>query len=118
MALIDDFKARFPEFDSAKVDEIVPTLDGVWQCYYGGDYENPCDKEAVLMLMAHLFVEESSPGTEGPKETTNKAVGNVSVGFASGAGGAMNRLWPHFGSSKYGKRFMLLINKNSGAVFV
>lgn len=116
MTMTADFKARFPEFDAAKVDQLFPSLEAVWSCYYGGDYANACDKEAVLYLLAHLFVEDTA-GTSGPQEITNKAVGSVSVGYATGAG-ATNRLWPHFGSTKYGKRFMLLIGKNSGAVFV
>ena len=119
MALIDDFKTRFPEFEADKVDELLPTFEGVWQCYYGGDYSRKCEREIILNLLAHLFVEASSTSVEGTKETASETVGNVSVSYVSGAAsGGMNRLWPYFGSTKYGKQFLFLINRFSGAKFV
>jgi hypothetical protein len=118
MALIDDFKARFPEFDAEQVDELLPTFEGVWQCYYGGNYKG-CEKEIILMLLAHMFVEASSGDVQGTKEVASQTVGNVSETFAGGGtGSSMNRLWPYFGSTKYGKLFMLLVNRNTGARFV
>jgi len=118
MALIDDFKARFPEFEAEQVDDLLPTLEGAWQCYYGGKYEG-CDKEAILMLLAHMFVEASSGDVQGIKEVASQAVGSVNETYVSASAGAsMNRLWPYFGSTKYGKMFMLLVNRNTGARFV
>ena len=48
MALIDDFKARFPEFSTSLIDTSFPLIADVWSCYYGGDYTQECDKEAIL----------------------------------------------------------------------
>jgi hypothetical protein len=118
MTISADFKARFPEFDPDLVDELLPAIEAVYSCYYGGKYEG-CDKEVILLLMAHLFVEASTPSTTGAREVAGHTVGNVSETFAgASAGAANNRLWAYFGGTKYGRMYMMLINKNSGAYFV
>lgn len=117
MTLIADFKTRFPEFDADLVDEVLPNLEAVWPCYYGGDFDKKCDREVIFMLLAHLFVEESNSSSASVQPVASETVGNVSVSFASGTTN-MNRLWPHFGATRYGARFLLLTNKNIGAKFV
>ena len=54
MALIDDFKARFPEIDTAIVDAKLPIYEPVIHCYYGGPYIG-CGIEITLNLIAHLI---------------------------------------------------------------
>jgi len=36
MAVSDDFKSRFPEFDAVTVDQYIPILEPVWPSYWGG----------------------------------------------------------------------------------
>jgi hypothetical protein len=117
VAFVDDFKARFPEFDTAQVDALVPTLEGVYPCYTGWTYEGVCGKEIVLQLVAHLFVIETSSGPSNVRTTDSKTVGNVSVSYSGGYQGD-SKDWDFFSSTKYGKRYLFLIEGNGGAVFV
>lgn len=114
MALIDDFKARFPEFATAVVDQYIPILEPVWPCYYNKSYE-ACNQEAILNLVAHLMVLETTAGNDGPKTVASKSVGSVSVSYAvdpAQNGGSM------FNSTKYGQRFLLLTRSQYGGVAV
>jgi len=36
MAVSDDFKSRFPEFDAVTVDQYIPILEPVWPSYWVG----------------------------------------------------------------------------------
>lgn len=115
MALIDDFKTRFPEFPSATVDSYFPVLEEVWPAYYNTTYQ-ASTKEAVLNLLAHLLVGETStsPGTVGTVQS--KSAGGVSVSYA--APQSISQMQSMFGSTKYGQRFMLLTRRNYGGVAV
>lgn len=116
MALIDDFKARFPEFDTATVDQYIPILEPIWDCYYGGVYED-CGVEIVLNLLAHMLVIETSAGSGNVKSTQSKSVGSVSVSYSQGyASTSMRDDWLR--STKYGMRYLMLTRKRQGAVFV
>lgn len=117
MALIDDFKTRFPEFNSIEVDTYFPLIENTWDCYYGGSYTNECDQEAILNLLAHLFVDETTSGTESNKVIQSKSVGSVSVSYANNTYSGGER-YDFFSSTKYGKRFLMLTQKNKGAYFV
>lgn len=116
MALIDDFKARFPEFDTSVVDQYLPILDAVWPCYYGRPYES-CDQEAILNLVAHLLVGEVSTSKASTQIVASKSVGSVSTSFvaASHSGGAG---FDYFSTTKYGQRFWMLTRHNYGGVAV
>lgn len=116
MAVLDDFKSRFPEFDTAVADQYVPILADVWPCYYGGRYED-CGKEIVLNLLAHLVVQESNPGSGNVKSTESQSVGNVSVSYSGGTatGGERYDFWK---TTKYGNRFLILTQHNRGGVWV
>ena len=116
MALIADFKARFPEFPEATVDTWIPILDPIWPCYYGGSYENTCDQEIILNLLAHLMIFESSTSDEAPRSIMSQSVGDVSQTFSSRSDAGVNS--DFFSSTRYGARFLLLITKNIGARFV
>lgn len=115
MALIDDFKNRFPEFDTAVVDQYLPILDGVWQCYYGKPYA-ACDKEIILNLVAHLLVLEQSPSTATVKEESSRSVGSVSVSYE--ARSTTSNLTDFFGATKYGQRYLMLTSTRRRAYFV
>ena len=115
MALIDDFKARFPEFSTAVVDQYLPILETVWPCYYPQKYA-ACNKEIILNLVAHLLVVEQSPGSTSVKEQSSRSVGNVSVSFESRAN--TSNMSDMFGSTKYGQRYLLLTSTRRRAYFV
>ena len=121
MALIDDFKARFPIFDTADVDLYFPALGSSYQCYYNAEYEaGNCDAEAILNLLAHLFTIEKSAQTgdsSTQKSVASQSVGNVSVSFNSGSSSFSDKS-EFFNSSIYGQRFLMLTRKNQGAFFV
>jgi len=118
MANIDDFKARFPNFDATVVDSLFPFIEQEWECYFCGDYSNDCDKAAILMLQAHLFVMESNPSEASARLQQSKSVGSVSVGYAGPThSGGQN--YDFFNTTKYGQRFLMLIKKRGpGALFV
>lgn len=116
MALIDDFKARFPEFDTAVVDEYLPILEDVWPCYFGGSYTESCNKEIILNLIAHLLVDETNSGSGNVKSTQSRSVGDVSVTFSSGSyqGG---QSFDYFRTTKYGRRYWMLVSRATGPRF-
>ena len=61
MALIDDFKAQFPEFDPTAVDDAWTGLESLYPCLYGGEYgSSDCVDQAILYLIAHLFYIDSN----------------------------------------------------------
>jgi hypothetical protein len=117
MALIDDFKTRFPEFDAITVDQYVPILEPLWSCYWGGSYDEPCGKEIVLNLIAHLIVGETTAGTENIKSTQSKSVGSVSVSYSEGFAATSERIgW--LNATRYGARYLMLTSRSAGGVFV
>jgi len=115
MAMIDDFKARFPEFSNEVVDQYFPPLEGVWSCYYGGTY-TACNREIILNLIAHLMVIEQSPGSGSVRNQSSRSVGSVSVGFEASA--SVSNMTDFFGSTKYGQRFLFLTSTRRRAYFV
>lgn len=116
MTLIDDFKARFPDFDEAVVDKYLPTVEGLWQCYYPQPYQH-CNKEIILNLVAHLIVVESSPGTASIRSQTSRSVGSISV--SQGSVSKADSLTDMFSFTKYGQRFLFLTqSRGSRAYFV
>ncbi len=92
MAVIDDFKARFPEFTESDVDARLPALIEVWTCYWGGDYDDePCGPEIVLNLLAHLLTSELSSGSSGPSGDLFLC-GSVSTSYEAGYAPTSHRL--------------------------
>lgn len=113
--MIDDFKARFPEFSSAVVDQYLPPLMNAWQCYYGKPY-TACNKEIILNLLAHLLTLSRSKGASSVRQQSSRTVGSVSVGFEATASGS--NLSDFFGATKYGQAFMFLTSTRRRAFFV
>jgi len=118
MSFIADFKAKFPEFDTSKVDDYFATSEDDYQCYFGAIYQedNGCNDLAILMLQAHLFTINNKSGTSSVKDAVSKSVDGVSVSFATPASTNSNDLF--FSSTKYGQRYLQLRAFNFGGVFV
>ena len=117
MPIIDDFTGRFPEFDIAIVDQYLPILEPLWSCYWGGSYDEPCGKEIVLNLIAHLIVGETTAGSGNIKEVQSKSVGSVSVSYSPGvAPSSARNVW--LNTTRYGSRYLLLTSRPVGGIFV
>ena len=117
MAVLADFKIRFPEFDAVTVDQYIPILEPVWPCYWGGVYTDPCGQEIVLNLLAHLITIEISAGSENVKTAQSKSVGSVSVSYSQGyAPNSERNAW--LKTTKYGTRYLWLTSRNAGGFFV
>lgn len=116
MALIDDFKARFPEFDETEVDNRLPFLEAEYSCFYNFPYED-CHKTAILYLLAHMMVGDISTSQSASQLQASRSVGNVSVSFQSLASASDRSAW--LTATKYGQRFLLLSNRRGvKAIFV
>ena len=117
MAVVDDFKTRFPEFEATTVDQYIPILEPVWPCYWGGVYTDPCGQEIVLNLLAHLITVEISAGSENVKTAQSKSVGSVSISYSQGYAPTSERnAW--LKTTKYGARYLWLTSRNAGGFFV
>jgi len=123
MAILSDFRTRFPEFSGSSVDQYVPILEPVMACYYGGVYgSSQCGDEIILNLMAHLLTGELAASEGAGKGTpqkgvSSKSVGSVSVSYeASTATQSQRNAW--LMTTLYGQRFILLTRKRQWAVFV
>lgn len=116
MSIIDDFKAQFPEFPHAQVDQWLPVFESTLCCFYGGPYRG-CDKQIILYLLAHMLTVMTTPGHAGLRSMSSKSVGSVSVSFGAIASSGTRNDW--LGLTKYGQMFLLLTLRNSqGAFFV
>lgn len=118
MALIDDFKTRFPEFDTTLVDNELPPLVSTYTCWYGGTYgSGTCEDEIILNLLAHLLlVSAKSSDQSGSQAVASESVGSVSRSFSVPVTANDNYLF--FNTTKYGKNYLMLTSKNNGAFFV
>ena len=116
MALIDDFKARFPDFETAVVDKWIPILEPVYPAYYALEYV-AATNEATLNLLAHLITMETSAGSASSQLEANKSVGSVSVSYAAvtQSGGEM---YDFYKGTKYGQRFLKLTASRYGGAAV
>lgn len=115
MAILDDFKTRFPEFDSNQVDSYWPALESAWPVYYKFPYDSST-KEVVLNLIAHLFVGETNGESGQVRAVQSQTVGPVSLTFAATA--ELSGTEAFWGATKYGQRFWMLASRRRGAVFV
>jgi hypothetical protein len=127
MAMIDDFKAMFPEFSSSVVDQYWDSVSEFWCCYYGGSYGNKCDRGAILYLLAHLLqlriMQVTSAGAEGADPDTGRGVasrsaGSVSESYFQTANDSAGRSSSFFATTAYGRQYLMLTSKNNGGVWV
>lgn len=114
MALIDDFKARFPEFDGTLVDNNLPRLQDVWPYYFNKEYST-LTKEVILNLNAHLLVLDQNGSPSSIQELTSTSVGSVSESYASKSDSSDRN--DFFRSTKYGQAFLMLSKFCGGISF-
>ena len=109
-----DLKNRFPNEDGTTIDSIFPSIEGILPCYYGGSFDNSCDREPLLLLAMHLILVNNMNSSANLREIASEAVDGVSTSYvipqSSGTG--------FYSSTKYGRMFEQLISNNIGAVFV
>lgn len=117
MALDADFKERFPQFDEATVDSVFPFLAKDYLFYYNVAYvaDSPT-APAVLMLLAHLFVVETSASDGQANQLSSTGVRSVNGTFHLTERTTNKRSF--LNSTKYGQRFLLMTEKRQGAMFV
>jgi len=117
MALLDDFKTRFPEFDTNEVDTAWPGVESLWPCLYGGTYgASTCVDNVILYLTAHLFYLGSMSDTGPALATASESVGSVSV--TNVVNTSMSSQQSYYGSTKYGQMFLNLTKHRHGTCFV
>ena len=118
MAVIDDFKAQFPEFDATTVDNNATVLQELQTALFNRPYDQ--NKQATLHLMAHLFVTQfQGTAGSGPSRAVNsKSAGSVSASYeALSEAPDMSEEWLR--TTRYGQLFLLLTrNYAQGAVSV
>lgn len=117
MALIDDFKVKFSEFDTTYVDTNLPLLETTYTCFYGIEYKKgtSCDDEAILYLLAHLLRLQQN-GSGQTTGVASKSVDGVSISYITPSN-ATER-FSFYGSTRYGLMFMQITSKRQGAFFV
>ena len=116
--VIDDFKTRFPHFDSVTVDALLPSLIEEYCRFYNKPY-TACTKAAILYLMAHMFVLEtnSSTGSTAPSRTiASKGFDSESVSYEASVN--VTEMDVFYNSTVYGQKFKLLISTFIGGYFV
>ena len=113
MSLLDDFIARFPEIDESVANRLVPIYADMWACYYGGSYDNECDKQAILLLVAHLVTTDPSVSGSAPaRSESSKSVGSVSTSKDAIETLSISNAW--LMSTRYGQMFLAITAKNIG----
>ena len=116
MALIDDYKTRFPEFEDALVDTWIPILEPVYPAYYALEYSDTT-QEATLNLLAHLLTMETSNGSTAGQQVASKSVGSVSISYVApnAVGGELSDFMR---GTKYGQRFLIITASRYGGCAV
>jgi hypothetical protein len=117
MSLLDDFKERFPNFDPETVDALFPDVQDDYPNYYDYVYGvSAVIDRAILLLCAHLFVVETLPSDGQVGQLSQSGVRSVSGSFRVQADTTDWRTF--FEATKYGGRFLKMINKRQGGIFV
>jgi hypothetical protein len=112
MTIQADFEARFATATPPVV--WAAWVESVWPSYTCLAYEG--NQEAILNLIAHLLVLDSTPGTGSARTAESKSVGSVSVSYGSAS--SSSELAAFFNSTRYGQRYWLLTGRQVGAFFV
>lgn len=108
---VADFKTRFPKFAAASeptleaiLAEVLTQIDDSW---IEADYV-----PAILYLMAHLYVQETTGSTDRPSIITSESLGSLSVSYGVGASKS------DYATTEYGRRFARLQRKNFPAIAI
>lgn len=117
MALIDDFKAKFPnDFTEAQVDDNWANLDPEYQCFYNADLTIACEKSAALYVIAHLLYLSLQTSNASFRLAQSTTVHDVSVSYAMPAN--FDDLHAFYNTTRYGQLFIQITSSTMGAVFV
>jgi hypothetical protein len=113
--IMDDFKARFPQFDEPTIDAILPSLIAEYKSYYCREYT--CETQAaILQLLAHMYKLEIDDSDEAMRNVSSTSVDGVSESYE--ARNADTNLDIMFSTTKYGEKFLYLIQSDQGTYFV
>lgn len=113
---IADVIARFPNENETTITDTFPLIENSLSCYYGGSFDNVCDREAILNLAMHLILVEGMNNSNTFRTVASQSVSGVSVSFAVPS--TNNNQIGFFNSTKYGAKFLSLTSSNSGAYFI
>jgi hypothetical protein len=113
--ILDDFRAKFPEFESVP-DDVINSIIAEYRCYYNFGYDEHCCKQtAILYLIAHLVYLQQNPTNSPIREASSQSVGSVSVSFGLTSKTAYEAF---FNSTPYGQRYLLIRCPVAGASIV
>ena len=125
--IIDDFKARFPFFDGALVDRLLPFMLLEYPAYYNWPYKDQY-KVPIQYLLAHLFYLETQINVAGTENSfTNMKphypMSSESMGDLSGSYDITNRDYnlmteDFFKTTQYGQRYLSMIESQKGGLSV
>jgi hypothetical protein len=117
VALIDDFKARFSQFNSDSVDNVFPFLEKDYIYYYNFPYvEGGPKSEIILFLLAFLYKVEKSPSDGQKNQVRSASAKGVSSTFNVSDMSTEQRNF--LNSNDYGQRFLRMANRRQGTFFV
>ncbi|MDH1085304.1 DUF4054 domain-containing protein [Pantoea brenneri] len=109
MSIQDDFLVRFPgDFDADDVTTYAYVFD-IYGCYYRGVYEEDCNKEIILNIIAHLMQLEASPTASATRLVSSRSVAGVSTSYADYSDDK-SYLAGFLGMTRYGQHALFLMS--------
>ena len=116
MALIDDFKAKFPnDFTEQQVDDNWANLDPEYLCFYRANLNIACEKSAALYVIAHLLYLSLQTSKASFRLATSTTVHDVSVSYATPAN--IDDLHTFYNTTRYGQLFLMITSSKIGPMF-
>lgn len=107
---------RFPNECQDTIEDTFPLIENSISCYYGGSFDNDCNKERLLLLAMHLILVENMSSTETFQSVASQSVGGISVSYNAVSSTNVNDNF--FQTTKYGQQFSKLSQYAIGAYFV
>lgn len=107
---------RFPNECQDTIEDTFPLIENSISCYYGGSFDNDCNKERLLLLAMHLILVENMSSTETFQSVASQSVGGISVSYNTVSSTNINDNF--FQTTKYGQQFSKLSQYAIGAYFV
>jgi hypothetical protein len=118
MAIVDDFKQMFPEFQVVDVDNNIQSLIDIYECFYPSEYTQ-CNKTTILFLLAWMMTDKlhhinSTPVARDKDSLNIQSWAASSVSETYDTSSISNQgVFSMFGSNSYGQKFLLLRSKNA-----
>lgn len=119
---VDQFRTRFPIFDSAE-DGLITVLLEEASGHVGTDWRESDYQPAIMYLAAHLLAtdnsgegEEVEYGPAGGGEVASESFGGMSISYKSGNTGGSLSASERYGSTTYGRRYLALLRSNVPAI--